>query len=105
MTARPTISFAKIATPKKASVVLFSTEDGGLSDAGKACDPAKILEKAFSIADFTGKSGTSIDLIAPEGIGFDRLLTVGAGKSTAMDEYAWFNSAERRLPSFASRLE
>ena len=90
MTARPTISFAKIATPKKASVVLFSTEDGGLSDAGKACDPAKILEKAFSIADFTGKSGTSIDLIAPEGIGFDRLLTVGAGKSTAMDEYAWF---------------
>jgi leucyl aminopeptidase len=89
MTARPTISFARIATPKKGSVVVLSAEEGGLSEAGKACDPARVLERARQITEFTGKSGTSIELIAPEGTAFDRLLAIGAGKATAIDEYAW----------------
>jgi leucyl aminopeptidase len=90
MTARPTISFARIATPKKGSVMVLSTEDGGLCDAAKACDPANVLEKAFPIAEFSGKPGTSIELIAPEGTGLDRLVALGAGKAAAINEYAWF---------------
>jgi leucyl aminopeptidase len=90
MTARPTISFARIAAPKKGSVVVFSTEDGGLSEAAKACDPAQVLEKARAITEFSGKLGTSVELIAPEGAGLDRLVALGAGKAAAIDEYAWF---------------
>jgi leucyl aminopeptidase len=89
MTPRPTINFARIAMPKKGSVVVFSTEEGGLSDAAKACDPAKVLERAFPITEFTGKPGTSVELIAPEGTGFDRLVALGAGKAAAINEYAW----------------
>ena len=90
MTARPTINFAKIATPRKGSVVVFSTEEGGLSEPAKACDPAKVLEKAFSITEFKSKAGTSIELIAPEGSSLDRLVALGVGKVAAIDEYAWF---------------
>jgi leucyl aminopeptidase len=89
MAVRPTISFAKLATPKKGSIVVFSAEDGGMSDAAKACDPGKVLEKAFAITEFTGKSGTSVEMIAPQGTGFDRLVAMGAGKAPAIDEFGW----------------
>jgi leucyl aminopeptidase len=89
MTVKPTISFAKLAAPKKGSVVVFSAEEDGLSDAAKACDPGKVLEKAFAITEFTGKSGTSVEMITPEGTGFDRLVAIGAGKASAFNEYGW----------------
>ncbi|MCV3240192.1 leucyl aminopeptidase [Mesorhizobium sp. ZC-5] len=89
MTVRLTINFAKLATPKKGSVLVFSAEDGGLSDAAKACDPGKVLEKAFAITEFTAKSGTSVELIAPDGTGFDRLVVLGVGKASALNEYSW----------------
>ena len=55
MTPKPSISFAKHAAPKKGSVVLLSAEGGGLSETAKACDPAKTLERAFAITEFSGK--------------------------------------------------
>ncbi|GLS32380.1 leucyl aminopeptidase [Mesorhizobium albiziae] len=89
MSARPTISFAKLAAPKKGSVLVLSAEGAGLSDTGKACDPGKVLEKAFAITEFTGKSGTSVEMIAPEGAGFDRLVALGVGEASSIDEYGW----------------
>ena len=89
MTASPTISFAKMATPRKGTVVVLSAEEAGLSEAAKACDPAGVFARAFKVADFAGKSGTSLELVAPEGIGFDRLVAIGTGKASALDEYAW----------------
>ncbi len=89
MSARPTISFAKLAAPKKGSVLVLSAEAAGLSDAGKACDPGKVLEKAFAITEFTGKSGTSVEMIAPQGAGFDRLVALGVGEASSIDEYGW----------------
>lgn len=89
MALRPTISFAKLATPKKGSVLVFSAEEGGLSDAAKSCDPGNVLEKAFAITEFSGKPGTSVEMIAPEGSAFDRLVALGAGKASAINEYGW----------------
>ncbi|MET0575614.1 MAG: M17 family peptidase N-terminal domain-containing protein, partial [Mesorhizobium sp.] len=89
MSARPTISFAKLAAPKKGSVLVLSAEAAGLSDAGKACDPGEVLEKAFAITEFTGKSGTSVEMIAPQGAGFDRLVALGVGEASSIDEYGW----------------
>ncbi len=67
MTPKPSISFAKHAAPKKGSVVLLSAEGGGLSETAKACDPARTLERAFAITEFSGKFATSVEVIAPEG--------------------------------------
>jgi leucyl aminopeptidase len=89
MPARPIVSFAKIATPRKGTVVVLAVEDAGLGDAARACDPAHVFDRAFKVADFSGKSGSSLELVAPEGIGFDRLVAIGAGKPSALDEFAW----------------
>ena len=89
MSIRPSISFARIATPKKGSVVVLATEGGTLSDAARACDPSGVLDRAFSVADFTGKLAASVDLLAPQGTEYDRLVVLGAGKPDALDEKAW----------------
>jgi len=89
MTSMPTISFARLATPKKGSVVLLSAEEGGMSDAAKACDPAKVFARAFPVAEFTGKAGSSLELLTPEGAPYDRLVAIGTGKVSALSEYAW----------------
>ncbi|MGI6852810.1 leucyl aminopeptidase [Mesorhizobium sp. 1B3] len=90
MTVTPTIAFARLATPKKGSVVLLSAEEeGGLSEAARACDPAKVLERAIPVAEFKGKAGTSLELITPEGTSYDRLVVIGAGKVSALSEYGW----------------
>jgi leucyl aminopeptidase len=89
MTSRPSIAFAKFAAPAKGTVFVLSAEEGGLSETARTCDPAKTLERAAPVAEFTGKSGSTVEVLAPEGTGIDRLIAVGAGKVSVLDEYAW----------------
>ncbi|TIP37260.1 MAG: leucyl aminopeptidase, partial [Mesorhizobium sp.] len=89
MTSRPTISFAKFATPKKGSVFVLAADGGGLGEAAKACDPVGALARAFPVADFAGKFASSAEVLAPEGTSVDRLVAIGAGKVSALDDNAW----------------
>ncbi len=89
MSVQPSISFARFAVPRKGTVFVLSAEGAGLSEAASACDPARTLERAAPVADFTGKGGTSLEVLAPEGGGLDRLVALGVGKASALDEYAW----------------
>jgi len=89
MTPRPTISFARYAAPKKGSAVLLSAEGGGLGEAARAYDPGNALERAFAVADFSGKSGTSVEVVAPQGSALDRLVVLGVGKPANLKEYDW----------------
>ncbi|HHZ08929.1 MAG TPA: leucyl aminopeptidase [Rhizobiales bacterium] len=89
MPSRPTIRFARMTTPEKGTVVVLSAEDTALGAAARACDPAQVFDKAFKVAGFTGKSGTSLELVAPEGLGLDRLVAIGTGRESSLDEYAW----------------
>ncbi|MBA3446897.1 MAG: leucyl aminopeptidase [Pseudaminobacter sp.] len=89
MTSRPSISFSKIAAPKKGSVIVFAAEDGALGDAAKACDPAGAFARAFPIADFSGKFGSSVEVLAPEGTPLDRLVAIGVGKPDSLNDHAW----------------
>ena len=89
MTPRPSISFAKYAAPKKGSVVLLSAEGGGLSKLAKGYDPGNALDRAFAVADFSGKSGSTVEVIAPQASTLDRLVAVGVGKPASLKEYDW----------------
>ncbi len=90
MTARPAINFARFAAPTKGTAVVLLAEEGaGLAPAARQLDPAEVLSKAFAVTDFSGKSGTSVELIAPEGTSLDRLLAIGVGKREALDEFGW----------------
>ena len=94
MNPRPSIAFAKFAAPqtaanRKGTVFVLSADDGGLSDAARAYDPGKTLERAFPVAEFTGKFAGVVEILAPEGASLDRLVAIGAGKAAGLDEYAW----------------
>ncbi|GAA2850180.1 leucyl aminopeptidase [Aminobacter aminovorans] len=89
MTSKPSISFAKPGTPKKGTVIVFSADEGGLSDAARANDPAKALDRAFPVADFKGKFAGVVEVLAPAGTDIDRLVAIGTGKAASLDEYAW----------------
>ncbi|MEP6565503.1 MAG: leucyl aminopeptidase [Mesorhizobium sp.] len=89
MNSRPSIAFAKFAAPKKGSVFVLAADDGSLGEAAKACDPAKTLDRAFPVADFTGKFASLVEVLAPEGTSLDRLVAIGAGKVSSLDDNAW----------------
>ncbi len=90
MTPRPSISFSRHAAPKKGSVVLLSAEGGGLGEVAKGYDPGNALGRAFAVADFSGKSGSStVEVIAPQGSSLDRLVALGVGKPANLKEYDW----------------
>ncbi len=89
MAARPTITFAKPAAPKKGTVVILIGEDGGRVAAASDVDPSGVLERAAKVADFKGALGSTLEVLVPGGTEFDRLLAVGSGKAAARDEEAW----------------
>jgi len=89
MNPRPEISFAKFGAPKKGAAIVLAAEEGGLSPAAKACDPGDVLTRAFEVAEFKGKMGTVVDVIAPQGSTLDRLVAVGTGKTSTIIESSW----------------
>ncbi|ESW83031.1 leucyl aminopeptidase [Mesorhizobium sp. C280B] len=105
MNSRPSIAFAKFAAPKKGSVFVLVADEGGLSDAARACDPAKTLERAFPVADFTGKFASLVEVLAPEGTSLERLVAVGAGKGSNLDDYAWLKLGGTIAASFRKATE
>ncbi len=90
MTTRPAIAFARFAAPKKGVAVVLMAEDGGLGPAARACDPGNVLPRAFGVAEFKGRAGSVVDLIAPEGSPLDRIVALGAGKASALVEFSWY---------------
>jgi leucyl aminopeptidase len=89
MTSRPSISFAKPGVPKSGSVIVLAAEGGELSDAAKACDPGGTFARAFPAAEFTGKLASTVEVLAPQGVPFNRLVALGAGKTDGIDGHAW----------------
>src|SRR6188508_2976627 len=50
---------------------------------GKALgSAANIVKRAAETGDFKGKSGSTLDILAPEGIKVQRLIVIGAGKAS-----------------------
>jgi leucyl aminopeptidase len=76
--------------------------DGALSSAAQTLDAATggALTRAVTQGRFTGKSGQTLDLIAPAGVALARILVVGAGeedKFTAESAEAFAASAVSAL--------
>ncbi len=87
MSVTPKISFAKFAAPKSGSVALLASE--GPEFAPETGDLAASVEKAVKIAEFKGKPGSSLEVIAPAGNDLDRITAFGAAKTDDRDEESW----------------
>lgn len=91
-------------------VAVMASEGGELLEAGKALDSASNgrLAKALKATRFSGGAGQVIDILAPEGLDFTRVLVIGVGKADAADGMSverWAGHAVRRvLTSGAEKL-
>jgi leucyl aminopeptidase len=85
------ILFEKVAIPTSGTVVLFADQDLALGAVGGELERASrgLIAKAAKTARFTGKSGTALDLVAPAGLGLDRLIVIGVGATGGLDEAEW----------------
>lgn len=89
MKTEPTVSFGNLALPKKGSVVVLLAEDGELPASAAALDTAATLRRALAIADFKGRFGAVVEILAPAGSDLDSIVAVGIGDPAKLDSFSW----------------
>ncbi|GAC1329165.1 MAG: leucyl aminopeptidase [Beijerinckiaceae bacterium] len=69
------------------TLVVFAGDDLALAAKTREIlgTAAARYERAAAAANFKGRSGSSLDILAPEGLGFDRLLVLGTGRGPKTD--------------------
>ncbi|WEK48602.1 MAG: leucyl aminopeptidase [Candidatus Kaistia colombiensis] len=89
MSESPAVSFHKSVSAETGTVVVltdetltFGAETGGLGI-------ADLVRKAAGIAEYKGKALAVLDLLAPAGLSFDRLVVVGLGAAEELVEGDW----------------
>ncbi len=92
MTVMPSVAFASFAAPKSGIAVLLVADNLAFGEQARLCDPGNVLSRAFSIAEFKGKAGAPVDVLAPQGSSLDRLIAIGVGKTSALSEYSWLKT-------------
>ena len=84
----PTIAFAKSGKSVSGTVFLLSGEDSAVTQQAKSfAGPS--FGKALTAGEFKGKSGSTLDVLVPEGTDIDRLVVFGTGKVAELKEGDW----------------
>ena len=60
---------------------------------------ANLVNRAAATNQFKGKSGSTLDILAPEGLKASRLIVVGAGKLVGASRTRIFSSSAARPPA------
>jgi leucyl aminopeptidase len=100
------LAFAAFAAPARGVLILFCEEGVKFGPATrKALSPTGDLVTRAAAADrFTGKSGSSLDILAPAGLAVERLVILGigkAGKLKAQDLVRLGGTAMGKVPARA----
>ena len=93
MSDQTTISFANLSLPQEGVAVVLAEEGPKLAPAAKDLDKASkgLLSRAATISGFKGKKDTTVDLLAPAGLKFARLVVMGTGKTAGYSAEDWLN--------------
>jgi len=88
------ISFADVSLTKPGAVALVVTEGNALTGAAGELDrkTGGALKKAVKSANFTGKAGSVLEIIAPHGVAASRILLLGVGKASDLAVQALENA-------------
>jgi leucyl aminopeptidase len=102
MSDAPKIGFAPFAAPSKGVLVVF-TDDSmelGAATRGVLKPCGDLVARAAQAAQFKGKDGSALDLVAPEGLKVARLVVVGLGKPAENRDFAKLGGmAMSRIPA------
>jgi leucyl aminopeptidase len=87
------LSFASRSAPADGVAVVFAGEGPKLTrTAGDLDKKSKgVLAKAAEITGFKGKKDQFVDLIAPQGLNFARVILAGTDKSASFGQEDWLN--------------
>ena len=93
MTDQTSLSFASLSTTGDGVAVVFAEEGGKLTPSAQDLDKKTkgLLTKAAQVTAFKGKKGASIDVLAPQGVKFNRIVLMGLGKPAAFTSEDWLN--------------
>jgi len=93
------VTISSSALPKTGALILPAIEGGKLLPTAESVNEAMngALAKAIKAADFKGKPGQFLDLIAPEGISVNRLFVVGLGAAKSLKTSALEIAAGRAV--------
>jgi leucyl aminopeptidase len=82
------VGFVPLSTAPKGVLVVFSDDSLKLGQATRKAlgEAAGTVKRAAAVNQFKGKSGSILDILAPEGIKIQRLIVIGAGKGTGLKE-------------------
>ena len=83
------ISFTRSAKPSDGLAVLLAAAGAKFGAAAEQADPANVIEKAVKVSKFTGKPLATLDVLAPAGSAFDRIVGVGVGEPSAVNAQNW----------------
>ena len=102
------LAFAPFATPAKGVLILFCEEGLKFGPASKkALAPTgDLIDRAAAADRFTGKSGSSLDIVAPAGLPVGRLAILGVGKGgklKAQDFVKLGGTAMGKVPAAAEQ--
>ncbi len=87
------LSFASISAPADGVAVVFAEDGPKFSAVVKDLDKKSkgLVTKAIGITGFKGKKEQTVDLIAPQGLNFARLVLVGMDKTGNYRAEDWLN--------------
>src|SRR5438477_10697342 len=88
MTDAVKVGFVPFSTAPKGILVVFCDDALKLGSATRKAlgGAAETVNRAAATDQFKGKSGSVLDILAPEGIKIQRLLVVGCGKSAEIKD-------------------
>jgi leucyl aminopeptidase len=93
VTDQTALSFASKTAAGDGVAVVFAEEGPKLSPAAQDLDKKTggLIAKAAQIIGFKGKKGTTVDVLAPQGVKFSRIIVVGMGKPESFGHEDWLN--------------
>jgi leucyl aminopeptidase len=109
MAQSPKISFADLKLPTAGIIVVLTDDDLGLGAAAKAAlrPSGDLFDRVARAEKFKGKQGKALDLVAPAGLKFDRLLVFGLGRPKDLKATDWLKlggSIAGKLPASARNV-
>ncbi len=85
------ISFAEFSLPKTGSLILLVTEGRTLTGRAAEVDKATAgaVSRAAKTSGFTGKAGSSVEILGAAGVAVSRISLIGLGKASDLDALAF----------------
>jgi leucyl aminopeptidase len=83
------IAFAKPGKAPKGTLIAVAGEGLKFGRLARELGLGALIERAAKVADFSGKSMRTLDILAPGGSEFDRLVVIGIGNVEEIKEQDW----------------